>query len=119
MSDHIEVTDFVTLQKKLMVHASMCEVKAKMTVVFTAIMFKITSSTSQGSHNTTFRTWRRSGVSAVSKKSSSSMGIKCQGFLPLADSMVALGWIRSEATRFKTYIVNRVDQILELTNAQQ
>ncbi|XP_060836320.1 uncharacterized protein LOC132918983 [Rhopalosiphum padi] len=35
------------------------------------------------------------------------------------DSMVALGWIRSEDTRFKTYVANRVDQILELTNAQQ
>jgi len=35
------------------------------------------------------------------------------------DSTVALGWIQSEATRFKTYVANRVDQILELTNAQQ
>jgi len=33
--------------------------------------------------------------------------------------MVVLGWIRSEATRFKTYVGNRVDQILERTDAQQ
>jgi len=35
------------------------------------------------------------------------------------DSMVVLGWIRSDATRFKTYVANRVDQILERTDAQQ
>lgn len=35
------------------------------------------------------------------------------------DSMVVIGWLNSEACRLKTYVANRVEQILEITEPKQ
>jgi len=35
------------------------------------------------------------------------------------DSMVVIGWLNSESCRLKTYVANRVEQILEITNPKQ
>ncbi|XP_025192662.1 uncharacterized protein LOC112592723 [Melanaphis sacchari] len=58
-------------------------------------------------------------LAQLAEKVAAAWELDVKNFYLWTDSMVALGWIRSEATRFKTYIVNRVIQILELTNAQQ
>lgn len=33
--------------------------------------------------------------------------------------MVVQGWLNSQSTRLKTYVANRVDQILEITDSKQ
>lgn len=35
------------------------------------------------------------------------------------DSMVVLGWINSQSCRLKTYVLNRIEQILEISERQQ
>ncbi|CAI6373534.1 unnamed protein product [Macrosiphum euphorbiae] len=58
-------------------------------------------------------------LALLAEKVAAAWELDVKDFHLWTDSTVALGWIQSEATRFKTYVANRVDQILELTNAQQ
>jgi len=58
-------------------------------------------------------------LAQLAEKVAAAWELDVKDFHLWTDSTVALGWIQSKATRFKTYVANRVDQILELTNAQQ
>jgi len=46
-----------------------------------------------------------------------SCDVKC--FHLWTDSTVVLGWLNSHSTRLKTYVANRIQQILEVTDAKQ
>lgn len=45
--------------------------------------------------------------------------VQVQGFYFWTDSMVVLGWLNSQTSRLKAYVSNRVEQILDVTNARQ
>jgi len=52
-------------------------------------------------------------------KVAESWGIECRSCRLWTDSTIVLGWLNSQASCLKTYIANRVGQILELTDAKQ
>lgn len=52
-------------------------------------------------------------------KVSQSWGIEIKDFRFWSDSKVVLGWLNSQPSRLKTYVANRMEQILEVTDASQ
>ncbi|KAF0745786.1 Uncharacterized protein FWK35_00034883, partial [Aphis craccivora] len=55
----------------------------------------------------------------LSSKVAQSWGTDVKNFKLWSDSMVVLGWLNSQTSRLKTYVANRVEQILEVTDAFQ
>jgi len=55
----------------------------------------------------------------LSVRISQSWGIDVRRFKLWSHSMVVLGWLNSESSRLKTYVANRVEQILNGTDASQ
>lgn len=53
------------------------------------------------------------------EKVADSWNIKCETFYLWTDSTIVLGWLNSHASRLKTFVANRVCQILEKTRVQQ
>ncbi|XP_050431415.1 uncharacterized protein LOC126839984 [Adelges cooleyi] len=52
-------------------------------------------------------------------KVAESWKIDVQSFKLWTDSMIVLGWLNSDSSRLKTYVANRVVQILEVSTAEQ
>ena len=54
----------------------------------------------------------------LTKRVTDSLDINVIRFFHWTDSTVALGWIRSESSRWKTFVANRVSEIRSLTNSK-
>lgn len=55
----------------------------------------------------------------LADKVAKAWNLKVQGFRFWTDSMVVLAWINSQTSRLKTFVANRVCQILESTRVEQ
>lgn len=58
-------------------------------------------------------------LAQLSIRISQSWGIDVRQFKLWSDSMTMLGWLNSESSRLKTYVANRVEQILKEADASQ
>lgn len=58
-------------------------------------------------------------LASLAHKVSESWSVSLRNFKLWTDSTVVLGWLNAQTTRLKTYVLNRVNQILELTQIGQ
>ncbi|XP_060855473.1 uncharacterized protein LOC132933172 [Metopolophium dirhodum] len=58
-------------------------------------------------------------LAQLAKKTAEAWELESSSIYLWTDSMVVIGWLNSETCRLKTYVANRVDQILEITNPKQ
>ncbi|XP_025201851.1 uncharacterized protein LOC112599258 [Melanaphis sacchari] len=58
-------------------------------------------------------------LAQLSAKVADSWNINCETIHLWTDSMIVLGWLNSHSSRLKTFVANRVSQILEITKAPQ
>lgn len=58
-------------------------------------------------------------LTQLAKKTAEAWELDNSSIYLWTDSMVVIGWLNSEACRLKTYVANRVDQILEITGTNQ
>lgn len=58
-------------------------------------------------------------LAQLAKKTAEAWGLRINDIHLWTDSMVVLGWLKSQTSRLKTYVANRVNQILEITGAEQ
>ncbi|XP_008183125.1 uncharacterized protein LOC103309446 [Acyrthosiphon pisum] len=58
-------------------------------------------------------------LAELAKKVADAWGNYTHSFQLWTDSTVVLGWLNSHSRRLKTYVANRVNQILEITEARQ
>lgn len=58
-------------------------------------------------------------LTEIAKRMSEAWSIDVHSFQLWTDSTVVLGWLNNHGKRLKTYVSNRVNQILEITCAQQ
>lgn len=58
-------------------------------------------------------------LTQLAEKVAKAWDVKITSFHFWTDSTVVLGWLNCQTSRLKTYVANRVEQILEVTNADQ
>ncbi|XP_050064280.1 uncharacterized protein LOC126553152 [Aphis gossypii] len=58
-------------------------------------------------------------LAQLAAKVADSWNINCETIHLWTDSMIVLGWLNSHSSRLKTFVANRVSQILEITKAPQ
>jgi len=58
-------------------------------------------------------------LAQLAKKTAEAWGLRINDIHLWTDSTVVLGWLKSQTSRLKTYVANRVNQILEITDAEQ
>jgi len=58
-------------------------------------------------------------LAQLAKKAAEAWELENSSIYLWTDSMVVIGWLNSEACRLKTYVANRVEQILDITDSKQ